>query len=84
MGTDQVSFLAGKDPYGDNLWIPASVEDREQRGDGEWLYVLPAFSDSEDSARWVKSTDVRTSKSNRAAETPTSTSEQPGHLRIVK
>lgn len=59
MGIEQVSFLAGRDPYGDAVWIPTSVEDREQRDDGEWLYLLPAFSDSEDSARWVKASEVR-------------------------
>ena len=85
MGTEQVSFLAGKDPYGDKLWVPASVEDREQRDDGEWLYVLPAFSDSDDQGRWVKASEVREPKSSRAAEAPTAAPmPAPGHLRIVK
>lgn len=85
MGTEQVSFLAGRDPYGDAVWVPASVEDREQRDDGEWLYVLPAFSDSEDHARWVKASEVRPLNSNcgtsapPTAQTPTS-----AHLRVVK
>jgi hypothetical protein len=59
MATERVSFRAGRDPYGDALWIPGSVEGREQRDDGEWLYVLPAYSESEDSARWVKASEVR-------------------------
>jgi hypothetical protein len=84
MGSEQVSFLAGKNPYGDSVWVPASVEDREQRGDGEWLYVLPAFSDSEDSARWVKASEVRMPKSNRAAEESAAHPTQTGHLRVVK
>ncbi|HVX43513.1 MAG TPA: hypothetical protein VHC49_06495 [Mycobacteriales bacterium] len=59
MATDLISFHAGRDPYGDAVWLPASVEGREQRDDGEWLYVLPAYSDSEESARWVKASEVR-------------------------
>lgn len=66
MNAEQVSFLAGKDALGGNIWLPASVEDREQRGDDEWLYLLPAFSDSEDSARWVKASDVRRPTSHHA------------------
>ena len=85
MGTEQVSFLAGRDPYGDAVWVPASVEDREQRDDGEWLYLLPAFSDSEDQARWVKASEVRTLNSNRRTAAPT-TVQRPtsAHLRVVK
>lgn len=85
MSSEQVSFLAGKDPYGDRVWMPASVEDREQREDGEWLYVLPAFSDSEDPARWVKASEVRPINSSNGTP-PESTSSQttsPPHLRLV-
>lgn len=59
MAIEQVSFRAGRDPHGDPVWVPGSVEEREQRDDGEWLYVLPAFSDSEESAQWVKASEVR-------------------------
>lgn len=59
MTDELVSFRAGKDPYGDVLWLPGSVEEREHRDDGEWLRVLPAYSDSEEAARWVKASDVR-------------------------
>ncbi|WP_091521252.1 hypothetical protein [Microlunatus soli] len=83
MGTEQVSFLAGKDPLGDNVWIPASVEDREERDDGEWLYVLPAFSDSEDSATWVKASEVRPI-TNRAAEPDSDPPSSPPRLRVVR
>lgn len=85
MGIEQISFLAGKDAHGGNVWIPASVEDREERDDGEWLYVLPAFSDSEDAARWVKATDVRIPTSSHGTETPEPASTAtPRHLRVVK
>lgn len=84
MVTEQVSFLAGKDPVGDSVWLPASVEDREQRDDGEWLYILPAFSDSEDSAQWVKASEVRMPKSSHATDASTAAAPSPGHLRIVK
>lgn len=63
--------MTGKDPAGDNVWVPASVEDREQRDDGERLYLLPAFSDSENSARWVKATDVRTPNRTTVPKQPT-------------
>lgn len=59
MAIELVSFRAGRDPYGDALWLPGSVEEREQRDDGEWLYVLPAYSDSEEPAVWVQASDVR-------------------------
>ena len=59
MAIEQVSFRAGRDPYGDTVWLPASVEEREQREDGEWLYVLPAYSDSAEPAQWVKASEVR-------------------------
>lgn len=84
MGTEQVSFLAGRDPYGDAVWVPASVEDREQRDDGEWLYLLPAFSDSEDSARWVKASEVRPPNLGRTTTETTAQTLTPAHLRIVK
>lgn len=85
MGTEQVSFLAGRDPRGDNVWIPASVEDREEREDGEWLYLLPAFSDSEDSAQWVKASEVREITSNRtSAASSTDSPPAPPHLRVVR
>lgn len=84
MGTEQVSFLIGKDPVGDNVWVPASVEDREERDDGEWLYLLPAFSDSEETARWVKATEVRMPKSSHATEASPVPTSSPGHLRVVK
>lgn len=84
MGTEQVSFRAGRDPYGDVLWMPASVEDREERDDGEWLYVLPAFSDSDDQARWVKASDVRPLNSRRAAADSTAETPTRPQLRVVK
>lgn len=59
MGIRQVSFRAGKDPYGDAVWIPASVEDREERDDGEWLCVLPAFAGYDNDPQWVRADSVR-------------------------
>jgi hypothetical protein len=59
MVIEKVSFRAGRDHGGAVVWLPGSVEEREQRDDGEWLYVLPAYSDSEEPAVWVKASEVR-------------------------
>jgi hypothetical protein len=35
------------------------VTEREQRSDGLWLKVLPAYSESAEDPRWVRQADVR-------------------------
>lgn len=59
MAIEKVSFRAGRDYGGAAVWLPGAVQEREQRDDGEWLRVLPAYSDSEEPAVWVKASDVR-------------------------
>lgn len=59
MTIEKVSFLAGRDHGGAAVWLPGAVEEREQRDDGEWLRVLPVYSDSEEAAVWVKASEVR-------------------------
>jgi hypothetical protein len=55
----RVEFRAGRDHYGQAVWAAALVVEREQRADGPWLKVLPAYSESDEAARWVRETDVR-------------------------
>ncbi|MFC6703777.1 hypothetical protein [Flexivirga alba] len=59
MGVERVTFRAGRDLYGDAVWLPGSIHDREQREDGEWFCVLPAFAGSDDDAQWVRGDDIR-------------------------
>jgi len=55
----RVEFRAGRDHYGQAVWAAGLVVEREQRADGPWLRVLPAYSASDEAARWVRGVDVR-------------------------
>ncbi|HKE69970.1 MAG TPA: hypothetical protein VKB55_11980 [Nocardioidaceae bacterium] len=55
----RVEFRAGRDHYGQAVWAAALVVEREQRADGPWLKVLPAYSESDEAAHWVRETDIR-------------------------
>lgn len=82
MGIRHVSFRAGKDPFGNPVWIPASVEDREERDDGEWLCVLPAFAGYGSDPQWVRADAVRDDTPDADADPAPETAEPP-RLRIV-
>jgi hypothetical protein len=59
MGDERVEFRAGRDDYGMARWVDGLVQEREQRGDELWVKVLPAYSASDDDARWVRQDEVR-------------------------
>ena len=59
MDDEHVEFRAGRDHFGQVQWAAGLVVEREQRADGSWLKVLPAYSESEEAAQWVRHDDVR-------------------------
>ena len=59
MSRERISFPADVDAFGNPIWNLASIEDREEREDGTWLLVLPAYSNSESDAQWVMASKVR-------------------------
>jgi hypothetical protein len=59
MDDERVEFRAGRDHLGQMRWAVGLVMEREQRSDGLWLSVLPAWSESNENARWVRHEDVR-------------------------
>lgn len=59
MDDEQVEFRAGRDHYGQALWVSGLVMEREQRDDGQWVKVLPAYSASDEAAQWVRQDDLR-------------------------
>ncbi|WP_181785573.1 hypothetical protein [Streptomyces phytophilus] len=54
----RVEFRAGRDGYGRAGWAADVIRDREQREDGRWLKILPAYSTSEE-AHWIPQHDTR-------------------------
>ncbi|RII20458.1 hypothetical protein DSC45_04460 [Streptomyces sp. YIM 130001] len=54
-----MEFRAGRDTYGLARWVVGQVQEREQRADGPWIKVLPAYSASDEDAQWVRQDDVR-------------------------
>jgi hypothetical protein len=60
MDDEHVEFRAGRDHAGQAIWGIGLVVEREQRADGPWLKVLPAYSESDEDARWVSRRDTRT------------------------
>jgi hypothetical protein len=61
MDEERVEFRAGRDSFGQALWVAGLIVDRETRADGPWVKVLPAYSGSEEDAQWVRDADVRRS-----------------------
>jgi hypothetical protein len=59
MDEEQVEFRAGRDSFGQALWVAGLIVDRERRADGPWVKVLPVYSGSDEDARWVPDADVR-------------------------
>ncbi|GAB3405392.1 hypothetical protein [Flindersiella endophytica] len=60
MTDDPIKYHAGTDAYGLALWVDGRVVEREQRNDGEWLYVLPAgAADADPAGQWVRGADTR-------------------------
>jgi hypothetical protein len=59
MDDEHVQFRAGSDHFGQIRWAAGLVTEREERADGPWLKVLPAYSESNEDARWVRQADVR-------------------------
>jgi hypothetical protein len=59
MDDEHVRFRSGTDHFGQVQWAVGLVTEREQRSDGLWLRVLPAYSESDEDARWVHQADVR-------------------------
>lgn len=54
-----MEFRAGRDSYGLARWVAGLVQEREQRDDGLWVKILPAYSASDEDAQWVRQDDVR-------------------------
>ena len=68
MDDKRVEFRVGRDHYGQAVWAAGLVVEREQRADGPWLKVLPAYSESDEAARWVRQGDVRSAVGSSAAD----------------